>query len=192
MDYPFNVLKGFEYEFLRELREYFEENKSNDQMLEIIIIETSRRNQIDSILQGLAFNLNMVYDKESALEYCSVSGIKSLFEIVAASVAPGILHISHFKYLNMILEQSSTGQPSKKEKDSIEIRLSNILKEAVANLEQTLTKKRDKVFIFIETERMSDIFPEIRQVSSKIINIPNPEDDKDIISLISRKELLST
>jgi ATP-dependent 26S proteasome regulatory subunit len=188
MDYPFDILKGYEYEFLSELREYFQSN--SNQIFELVIVETAKRNQMDSILQGLAFNLNMVYDQESALDYCSVSGIKSLFETVASSVAPGILHIRHFQYLNLILEQSSTGQPSKKDKDSIEIRLSNVLKESISNLEQILSKKGDKLYIFIETQRTNDVFAEVRQSCTKIINIPNPESDTDITELVTRKELL--
>ena len=41
---------------------------SSTEMLKVVIIESSKRNQIDSILQGLAFNMNMVYDKESLLD----------------------------------------------------------------------------------------------------------------------------
>lgn len=191
MDYPFNVVDGYQYEFLTELREYFNDRRPTEEMLEIVIIETAKRNQIDSILQGLAFNLNMVYDKESALDYCSISGVRSLFENIGASVAPGIYHITHFKYLNLILEQSSTGQPSKKDKDSIEIRLSNVLKDAINNLEQNLNNKSDKLYVFIETDRVSEVFPEIRQLCSKVIQIPNPETDGDITNLILRKEFLT-
>ena len=190
MDYPFNVTNGYHYQFLEQLRTYFTEDKPNDGFLEIIILETSKRNQIDSILQGLAFNLNMVYDKESALEHCSIAGIRALFENIGISVAPGIYHITHFKYLNLILDQSSTGQPSKKDKDSIEIRLSNVLKESISNLEQSLINKSEKLYIFIETDRVADIFPEVRQACTKVIKIPNPEAEGDIVNLISRKEML--
>ena len=188
MDYPFNVLNGYHYDFLKELRETFSQPKNNRDMLEIIIVETEKRNQIDSILQGLAFNLNMVYDKESALDYCSISGIKSLFETIGASNAPGIYHITHFKYLSLILEQSSTGQPSKKDKDSIEIRLAKIVSESLTNLEQYLISKSEKLYIFIEVDRLMDVLSEVRQTCSKVIKIPNPETDKDIENLTLRKE----
>ena len=69
MENPFNILNGFKYTFLEELRTYFTIKDKTDDLLEIIIIESQRRNQVDSILQGLAYNLNMVYDKESALDY---------------------------------------------------------------------------------------------------------------------------
>lgn len=163
LDYPFNVLHGYKYEFLKELREYFENDTSND-YLNIIIIESSKRNQIDSILQGLAFNLNVVYDKESLLDNCSISGVRSILENTAVSVAPGLFHITHMKYLNLILEQSSTGQPSKKDKDSIEIRLVNAIKESIGNLEQTLIGRAEKLYMFIETDRLSEILPELRQL----------------------------
>ena len=188
MDNPFNVMKGYEYKFLDELRNYFASKDKTEEFLEIIIVETEKRNQIDSILQGLAYNLNMVYDKESALDYWNITGIKSMIETVGTSMAPGVYHITHFKYLNLILEQSSTGQPSKKEKDSIEIRLSNVLKESLLNLEQNLASKSEKLYLFIEVDRMMDVFSEIRQMSS-IVKISNPEDDDDIINLISRKEI---
>jgi ATP-dependent 26S proteasome regulatory subunit len=190
MDYPFNVMKGYHYEFLKELRDHFLTNKNTDKMLEIIILQTPKRNQIDSILQGLAFNLNMLYDKESALDYCSISGVKSLFEIFGVSAAPGLYHITHFKYINLILEQSSTGQPSKKDKDSIEIRLSTTVKEALTNLEQFLINKSEKLYMFIEVDRVMDVLPEIRQMCTKVINIPNPEAEKDIEHLIMRNELM--
>lgn len=191
MDYPFNVLNGYQYEFLAELRTYFSQPRKHDEVLEIIILETSKRNQIESILQGLAFNLNMIYDKESALDYCSISGIRTMFENVGTSIAPGIFHITHFKYLNLILEQSSRGQPSKKDKDSIEIRLSNVLKESIANLEHNLINKSEKLYLFIETDRVSEILPEVRQACAKVIKVPNPESPDDIINLLSRKELSS-
>ena len=192
MDYPFNVMNGYQYKFLDELRGYFTNEDPNDDCLEILIVETAKRNQIDSILQGLAFNLNMVYDKESALDYCSISGIRSMFENVGTSIAPGIFHITHFKYLNLILEQSSTGQPSKKDKDSIEIRLSNVLKETISNLEQNLISKSEKLYVFIEVDRLMDVFPEVRQACSKVIKVPNPEDDEDLTNLILRKEFVKS
>lgn len=67
LEYPFDVINGYHYEFLKDLREYFMESSSTE-MLKVVIIESSKRNQIDSILQGLAFNMNMVYDKESLLD----------------------------------------------------------------------------------------------------------------------------
>lgn len=190
MDYPFNVMKGFHYEFLKELRDYFVESRNSDNMLEIIILQTPKRNQIDSILQGLAFNLNMLYNKESALENCSISGVKLLLENLAISSAPGLYHITHFKYINLILEQSSTGQPSRNDKDAIEIRLSTTVKEALTNLEQYLVNKSERLFLFIEVDRLMDVLPEVRQMCTKVINIPNPESDADIEHLIMRKELM--
>lgn len=97
--------------------------------------------------------------------------MKSLIENTGLSVAPGLYHITHMKYLNLILEQSSTGQPSKKDKDSIEIRLINVIKEAISNLEQNLISKNEKLYIFIETDRVSEIIPELRQMTciSKIL-----------------------
>ena len=91
-----------------------------------------------------------------------------MIETIGTSMAPGVYHITHFKYLNLILEQSSTGQPSKKEKDSIEIRLSNILKESISSLEQNLKSKSEKLYLIIEVDRLMDVFSEIRQMSSVI------------------------